>query len=432
MTAQMIIVLAIFILMILALISGKWQMSVVAVTACFLFVLTKSASFADAFSGFANKNTFLAASMMCLSRIFAKTSLLDKIVEKMNILNGKSGMAFLALMFFFIIVLGQFMGTSALMAIVISFAASLNTNENSTVTPSRVILPCSFLMYVWSQRLPIGNGAINYISTNAKYEGLGATPEQLLQLTDKFKGSIFTCIVLTIYCLLAFRLIPNKTINTTEDSNGKKSNGPAKKYTSAQETLIYCLFGIVMISLFLAKKLGDIMYVLPGISLLILYFTKTCELKEIVSVVTGHIVWMIAAMLGVSKVLGESGVGAVIGDFFLKVFGSNPNAYVVLFTFAIVTMLMGTFIGTGGTVSIMTPISAAVALQAGWDPRGLVIMVGFCAAMVVLVPTTPVMAMAYGACGFKAKDVIKFTLPFLAIAIITIVLGCNFMFPLIG
>ena len=96
------------------------------------------------------------------------------------------------------------------------------------------------------------------------------TPEQLLQLTDKFKGSIFTCIVLTIYCLLAFRLIPNKTINTTEDSNGKKSNGPAKKYTSAQETLIYCLFGIVMISLFLAKKLGDIMYVLPGISLLIL------------------------------------------------------------------------------------------------------------------------------------------------------------------
>ncbi len=424
---ELYIVLAIMLFMIVGFILNKWPFGVTTMICCVLLAVTGVFSIPEAFSGLSNKTTIMIAGMFAIVAAFGKTSLLRKIQDSMVALKGKSGLALLMAIYAVIVIFACFLPTTANMTIMLMFLVALgNTGD---ITPSRMTIPILAMISVWGTKLPLGMGATQYATLNAFYEGVTTSEGQLLGILDMFKMSIIPCVILTIYCLFAYKWLPNDPFDQTKLKEQKKKEEISKK----DETAIYIVFTVVLISLFFNKQLGDIMYLMPIMGILVLYFVKAMSLKEIVAALTGDPVWMIAGVLVMADALGKTGAGEVIGNAILKILGGNPSGLFVLFVFAVVTVLMTTFMSNSATRNVLVPIAASTCMAAGWDPRGVVLIVAFCANVAIAFPSgSPACGIAYAACGYKLTDTFKFTIPFIILAIVSVVLSANFWFPIAG
>ena len=407
---ELYIVLGIMAFMIFGFVLNKWPFGITTMICCVLLVVTGVYGVSDAFSGFSSQNIVLLAPMFAISAAFGKTSLLTKIQDKMIDLKGKSGLV---------------LPTTAEMTIMLMFLMALgNTGD---ITPSRMTIPILAMISIWGTKLPIGMGATQYITLNAFYEGMASGPDQLLSIFDFFKISIIPCALCTLYCLFAYKLMPNDSYDATKLKEVKKTEVIPKR----DETIIYIVFVVVMASLLFGKMLGDIMYVMPAIGILVLLLSKVMSVKEATSAMTQDAVWMAAGVLVMADALGDTGAGELIGSIILKILGGNPSGIMVMLVFAVVTTVMTTFMSNTATRNVLVPIAASTCMAAGWDPRGVVLIVAFCANVAIAFPSgSPACGIAYAAGGYKITKTLKFTLPFILIAIASIVFSANLFFPL--
>ena len=241
---ELYIVLAIMAFMIVGFVWNKWPFGLTAMTCCVLLALTNVYPIDKAFAGFTNKNVILVAPMFVLSAAFGRTSLLRKIQDKMVVLKGKSGFVLLVALYAVVIALACFLPTTAEMTLMLMFLVSLgNTGD---ITPSRMTIPILGMLSMWGTKLPIGMGAAAYATYNVYYEGMVTNEGQLLGFLDQFKVAIIPCILVTIYCLFAYKLMPNTSFDETKLKEQKKQEALPK----AKENIIYAVFVIVMGSLF--------------------------------------------------------------------------------------------------------------------------------------------------------------------------------------
>lgn len=421
------IVLAISAFMIIGFFLNKWPFGLTTMTCCVLLFLTGVFDLETSFSGLCNQNVILVSGMFVMSAAFGKTSILNKIRSKVSTLEGKRGILLLLCFYGLVIALAQFLPTTANMSIMILFLLSLS--DSGDITPSRMLLPVLGMISVWGTKLPIGMGATGYATLNARYEGLGASPDQLLTIFDKFKVSIIPCLLLTLYCMFAYKWMPNQPIDQEKLKNVKESKPISKR----DERIIYIVFVLVMASLFMNNILGDIMFVIPIVGTLVLAYTKAMDIKDIVKTISGDSVWMMAGVLVMAEAMGQSGAGEAIGTLIIKILGGNPHGLYVMFVFAAVTLIMTTFMSNSATGNILIPIAASTALAGGMDPRGIVLVVSICSGCAIAFPSgSPACSIAFATGKYKIPETFKFTLPFLVIGIITIVLSANFFFPIYG
>lgn len=425
---QLYIVLAILAFMIISFVVHKFPFGVTAMICCVLLVVTGFYTPAQAFSGFANQNIILLAPMFALSAAFGKTSLLKKIQNQMVILKGKRGYLLLAAMFAFIAVLAAFIPTTAMMTITLMFIIALgNTGD---ITPTTITIPALSILSVWCAVLPVGLGSTVFAQNNVLYEGIVTNENQLLQFLDYAKVAVVPSIICTIYAVFAYKLMPTKSNYNIGDVHESKEQAAISK---RDENIIYVVFVIVMLSLFFGTQLGNIMYVMPAIGVIVLLITKAMSVKETVGALTQDAIWMAAGVLVIANALGDSGAGEVIGNFILTILGGNPSGMMVLFVFAVVTTVMTTFMSNAATRNVLIPIAASTCLAAGWDPRGVVCIVFFCSNIAIAFPSgSPACGIAYGVGGYKIPQTLKYTLPFMAIAIVAVVLTANIAFPIYG
>ena len=362
-----------------------------------------------------------------MSMAFGKTSLLRKIQDSMMVLKGKNGFILLICLYAVVIVFAQFLPTTANMTIMLMFLMALgNTGE---ITPSRMTIPLLAMISVWGTKIPIGMGAASYITTNAFYEGMIANESHLLQIFDMFKVSIVPCLILTAYCLFCYKLMPNTTFEADKLKPVKEPKEP--ELDKKHETIIYVVFTLVMLSLFFGNMLGDKMYVMPAIGIIILLLTNSIKVRETVHAMTADAVWMIAGVLVMADALGASGAGTLIGEGILLILGGEPSGLFVMIVFAVTTVVMTTFMSNTATRNVLVPIAASTCLAAGWDPRGVVLIVTFCANVAIAFPSgSPACGIAFAAGGYKLTSTFKFTIPFILLAMASIVISCHIFFPI--
>jgi len=186
----------------------------------------------------------------------------------------------------------------------------------------------------------------------------------------------------------------------------------------------------VMIAFFFGTKLGNLMNLAPAIGVLILIYTGSLTAKEAITNMTGDMVWMIAGVLVVSDAMGSSGVGELIGSGILKILGDSPSGLVVMVVFAVVAIVMTTFMSNTGTAAILSPIAASMALAGGMDPRGIVLIVNIASIMAVAFPSgSAECALMFAAGRHSPVGLLKFTLPYLLIAVVTLVISASIFFP---
>ena len=198
-----------------------------------------------------------------------------------------------------------------------------------------------------------------------------------------------------------------------------------------KQKIVYAVFVAVMLCLIFNKVTGQFMYLAPAAGVIILIFAGCITAQEAAKDMTVDMIWMLAGVLIVADAIGSSGAADVIGNFILKIIGENPSALKVNFIFAAATVIMTTFISNMGTQSVLIPIAASVALAAGWDPRGLVLIIGTANYFAVAFPSgSGECAVAFAAGEYNPGKVLKFTLPYMILAILSCTISATLLYPI--
>ena len=423
---EMYIVLAVTLFMMIMFIWHKVHFGVTTMTCCIILAAAGIFDVKTAFSGFGNQIVVLIAPMLALSAVLGKTSLVAKISSLMDIMKNKRGILLVFTIYIVGAILAQFIPSTAVLTIMVVFLTTLgNTGD---ITTKRIILPLLGVLCAWKFRFPIGMGASTFATLNGLYEGIIADPQYALTMLDPFIYAIPSMIVLTVYCLFAWKLMPKEGV---VDQSALKQSKKTETLPHNQEMIVYAVFVLVMALMILNKWTGVLLYLAPGIGVLLLIYCGVLKVDEAVKSMTSDMVWMIAGVLVVADALGQSGAGDAIGNLVLDILGAHPGSFTVMLVFSAATVIMTTFISNMATQTVLIPIAASVALAGGWDPRGLVLIIGTANMFAVGFPSgSGEAAVAFAAGGYNPVKVLKFTIPYMILAIVSCAVTAEFMYPL--
>ena len=435
MNFNLIITLLVMVFMIVSFVIQKWSYGLTAMTCVVVLTLAGVIDVQTAFSGFSNTTTILIATMIVIAGQLSRTSLISRIRSLMAKAQDKGGILLILLICAFTALLTQLMGMTAVMAIMLLFVQTLKDDDASGISQSKMIFLCATMICTWFGRFPIGMGAALPLTTNAYYEGLvGGDSTQLLGIFDFMKVGLLPSIIGTIYCLFAWRLVPKQELRTDAiDLGAAGKQGGRAAMSQTHEMIVYLGFLVTLVSFFFSNRLGSYVYLIPAVIVIVFIFSGVMTSREAIAGLTGDMIWMVAGVLVFSTALSQSGAGEYIGNLVLKLLGSNPSGLTVTIVFTAVAMVMTTFMSNNGTVAILTPIAASTAVAGGMDPRAVVSLVSMASCLAIAFPTgCSAATIAFAVGGFNPIKMLKFTLPYDIIMMISLIISANIFFPVYG
>ena len=435
MNFNLIITLLVMVFMIVSFVIQKWSYGLTAMTCVVVLTLAGVIDVQTAFSGFSNTTTILIATMIVIAGQLSRTSLISRIRSLMTKAQDKGGILLILLICAFTALLTQLMGMTAVMAIMLLFVQTLKDDDASGISQSKMIFLCATMICTWFGRFPIGMGAALPLTTNAYYEGLvGGDSSQLLGIFDFMKVGLLPSIIGTIYCLFAWRLVPKQELRTDAiDLGAAGKQGGRATMSQTHEMIVYLGFLVTLVSFFFSNRLGSYVYLIPAVIVIVFIFSGVMTSREAIAGLTGDMIWMVAGVLVFSTALSRSGAGEYIGDLVLKLLGSNPSGLTVTIVFTVVATVMTTFMSNNGTVAILTPIAASTAVAGGMDPRAVVSLVSMASCLAIAFPTgCSAATIAFAVGGFNPIKMLKFTLPYNIIMMVSLIISANIFFPVYG
>ena len=435
MNFNLIITLLVMVFMIVSFVIQKWSYGLTAMTCVVVLTLAGVIDVQTAFSGFSNTTTILIATMIVIAGQLSRTSLISRIRSLMTKAQDKGGILLILLICAFTALLTQLMGMTAVMAIMLLFVQTLKDDDASGISQSKMIFLCATMICTWFGRFPVGMGAALPLTTNAYYEGLvGGDSSQLLGIFDFMKVGLLPSIIGTIYCLFAWRLVPKQELRTDAiDLGAAGKQGGRAAMSQTHEMIVYLGFLVTLVSFFFSNRLGSYVYLIPAVIVIVFIFSGVMTSREAIAGLTGDMIWMVAGVLVFSTALSRSGAGEYIGDLVLKLLGSNPSGLTVTIVFTVVATVMTTFMSNNGTVAILTPIAASTAVAGGMDPRAVVSLVSMASCLAIAFPTgCSAATIAFAVGGFNPIKMLKFTLPYNIIMMVSLIISANIFFPVYG
>lgn len=431
MNTQLIITLLVLVFMAVSFMGRKISFGMTGMISMLVLAVTGVVDINTAFSGFSNKTTILVATMMLVAGCIGKTSLVSVIRGKMSSIQQKNGIFLLLAILGFTIILTQLIGMTALMSVMLMLVVTLD--DDSDLSQSRIYFLIAAVNATWFGRFPIGMGATLPMIQNSYYEGLVSEhPEFLLGVFDYMKVGLIPSIVLTIYCLFAWKLIPKSKMDVNAMQHGAGESRKSQ-LTKFQEQIVWAVFGVIMLAFVFSTKLGNLVYLLPIAGCIVLVLTGVVSNQEASCTLAGDMVFCVAGVLVVSSALNSSGAGQLIGDFVLKMLGSNPSSVLVITVFCVVTTVMTTFLSNNGTIAIMTPIAVSTALAGGMNPKAVVLVVFCSSCLAIAFPTGCSAAMmAFSIGNQNPVKLLRFTVPFLILGMASLILSASIFFPVYG
>lgn len=440
-TTEMWLSLGVLAFFIIGLVLNKWPMGLTGMTCCVALALFGVVDISTAFSGLTNKLLIMLAALYVVSGAFAKTSLMDRIQGAMLTLQNQRGMVLAVGVFVMTILMGQFLPSAVLVPLMGTFTMALNTRAEGSVTPSRLMIPVTGLSPMWQYVLPIGTGLTTYATFNAYYEAFVTDESQLLTVFEPFIFRVIPCSFVLIWSLIGFRILPKVPASKRDAAPAAAPAAPAaaaataaapkekpRAYTARQEKIVYAVFVFVMLGLIFSMQLGDLMYVIPGVGVLILAFTKTLSMNEIKVHMCSDTVFLIVGILSLSSALSVTGAGTFLGETILGLMGENPTALMFMVIVCVVAVVMTSLMSNLATAAVLIPVAAVTAITAGWDPRPYAMAIytmAFCA--IILPSASSATAVGHATAGYSLKESLPFTIPFSLCGI----LGCVVAFLLL-
>ncbi|SFG69043.1 SLC13 family permease [Oribacterium sp. WCC10] len=423
MNTQIVITLCILAFMVVMLLTHKLPYGLTAMICCTAFVLTGVSDIKTAFSGFSSSTAIMVAAMIVVATQLSKTSVVQRLKNVMYRMQGKGEMLVLLTLALVTLGLSQFMGQVACISIMLLFVQTLQ--DDAKVTPAKALMAVCTINTLWTSKIPVAMGATMPGTINAFFEGVA--PEYAIGIADYFKVALIPGILGLIYCVACVKLIPDSDIKREEVSIKE-----VKVLSKKHETVVFVVFAVIMGAFFLSNVISkEVQNVIPVAGVLALMLTGVISLEDVQKTICSDMIFLIAGMSAVSTILGNTGVGELIGQTVLKILGGHPAPMFVIAVFCIVTSVMTNFLSNMGTMALMIPIAASTALAGGFNVQTVVLVTAASSWMAFVLPTGCAGSMiAFGTGNFNVGQTLKFTLPLFIIEVVSLIVSATMFFPI--
>ena len=215
-------------------------------------------------------------------------------------------------------------------------------------------------------------------------------------------------IYFVLLMLFINKVLPNTFVKPDEAEAAKASGLPDKlngRMIVSGVILVATVVGMVINSevcpMYICAAIGAVASVLTG----------CLSQKQMFASINWSTVFMIGGMTAVAKGVEASGLGTVIADWIMNLFGRNSSPIVIIMVIFLVTGVITQFMSNNAAVSLMAPIGIAIAQAMGIEPYAFVMAALFGSGICCLTPmATPILAFVMEGGHYTPKDIFRWGL----------------------
>ena len=427
MTIQMILALAILVIMIGLIMFDVLPFGAPPLLACMLLVVSGLSTVPEAFAGFTNSSVIMIASFMVVLAGVQKTRAMDKVKEALIALVNRGGYKSYVLLVIVVMVGASLVGggNTGYYVLILSLISTIPYTKK--MPTSKLMMPLGFATN--HPLIPI-NVALYYGVVSSVLETAGfMEPVSMI----KFSAVNFAmAVAFLVWSLVAYRLLPDHPIAAAEvDAQAKIEKTKAVPMEPWKEKVTVVAFVVSVVGMMLINNLGNMAYVIPGLSAMALLFMKVVDFKEFRENMFAPVILMMAGVIGVADALANSGFTAMIGEAIATALGTSVAPLLVIILFALLTSTCATFTGSNmGSVYIFAPIAIAACMSLGLNPTAAAAAVVVSGWQGGYMPIDGIPAMIMGMGKYKLPEFWKFTVPMYLIRIIALSVAAAVIFPM--
>lgn len=427
MTIQMILALAILVIMIGLIMFDVLPFGAPPLLACMLLVVSGLSTVPEAFAGFTNSSVIMIASFMVVLAGVQKTRAMDKVKEALIALVNRGGYKSYVLLVIVVMVGASLVGggNTGYYVLILSLISTIPYTKK--MPTSKLMMPLGFATN--HPLIPI-NVALYYGVVSSVLETAGfMEPVSMI----KFSAVNFAmAVAFLVWSLVAYRLLPDHPIAAAEvDAQAKIEKTKAVPMEPWKEKVTVVAFVVSVVGMMLINTLGNMAYVIPGLSAMALLFMKVVDFKEFRENMFAPVILMMAGVIGVADALANSGFTAMIGEAIATALGTSVAPLLVIILFALLTSTCATFTGSNmGSVYIFAPIAIAACMSLGLNPTAAAAAVVVSGWQGGYMPIDGMPAMIMGMGKYKLPEFWKFTVPMYLIRIIALSVAAAVIFPM--
>ena len=408
---------------VLMFLSGKFNFGWIGMFCSTFLCATGVLSFKDAYANFASTNVVMVAAMFILAGALSKTTLVDH-VRNWIMTKGTSGNS---IVFFYLLgslLLTQLVSPLGVIAMLLPLTAALD--ENSPVQPSQLLYPGAVVSHASQAMLPIGTGLTYFVSANALLEANGAV--ERLSVFDKSAVVFVPALIAFLYMsFIGWKHFPVIQI----DASKIKKAAEAKKIDPKTEKQIYVVFILTMIAICFNTYLPFPMHIIPIISDLVLGLLGCISMKEAKQYTNFDTILMLSGLLCLATAMQQTGAATLVADAIVNVLGGDPSPLMIMIAFYVVGATLTQIMSNSATYNVLIPLAIITCVARGVDPRGVVLAISCGTTGAMLTPmSSPSIAIAFGAGGYKIKDCFLACLPLWIIYGVAVIIMANVRFPM--
>lgn len=405
----------------------KVPISVIAITAMILLVLTGCLDKKTALGCFGNANVVMLGGMFIVSAGLNRTQMAKKMAQWVCKVAHGSFTFVLAGYVILTYLLCNFV-YSPLAICTVVFPMAVTVCKELDVSPSKMIYPILFVAVATCPALPLACGAqetaiINgYLETY--YPGTSMTIAQF-----GLGRSISGLVAVALSIFLCPKMISSS--NTAGIDTSVKAKAEKEALSPVKEVIGYVTFFVVMLGLFFADQLGLSSWQIAVVGAVVIGITGVLDKKEMVESMEIGMLMMYVGCLAIANALSATGTAELIGNACGKIIFASKSNIVANLVFYLVPFIMTQFMLNGGVEQIFYSLWAMTCCQLGCNPIGAMILclaAGQAAYFTPLATPAVPLAMRFG--GYDVKDLFKMGwLPTIILTVVSVV-SVAIIFPI--
>lgn len=432
MTPQISIVLAIFVVFIALILSGKVKIHVAAMMIPVALELTGILSFSDVWGGLLNSSVVMMASMFVVGSAISKTSLISR-MSKSLIKPGSSDVKIMMGLAVPILFLGCFINATATMVIMIPMITAICAENQRPL--SKFMYPAATLAQIWVGWLPTGGNAGGYLANNTIVENLGGvgTWDYFTMMIAKIPVIVF---MIPLVIWLSVKIAPDlgnipTLANAQEAAANQDKKKKASTLTPGQEKFVIAVFTLTVIGIVLCALSGISTWYPSTVAALVLVFSGILSDKEAISSMSNPVIFITIGTLPISTALKSTGADVLLADTFNQLTG-NMSPIMTMVLMYLACMILTQFVSNSAVNNTFKTLAALISVQNGYDARALMLCAQEGSSNCYLFPAAaPAMTMGYEAGGYNVKQHFKQGLYLSLVRFLCFVLYIPLIYPLV-
>ena len=402
--------------------------------ACLAFAVFGIVKFGDIFAGFGNDIIFLIIGMVVVGDALFETGVANLIGRRIVSLTGSNERAFIGALVVVTIPISAFLSNTATVATMLPIAASAIavsdgklTKKNTYMTIGMVSVAGGGLTLVGSTPQLIAHGFL----TEGGYGSIGffeiaAIGLPILALMIVYVLTVGYKLMKKVFDFPEIDSQSAETAQAGQEGAGSADGKPVKyqriaivRMCISVAVLIFCVTGFIcgLWTTGIVAMAGAVICIVTGC----ISQSKVFQKMNWTTVV------ILGCSFGIAAGLDQSGAGRMIAHGMVGILGENLTPWLLCAVLALVAVILTNFMSSTATAALLVPIAALVALELGYNVKGVVMSVAIAVNIGYTTPiSTPPITMTLSA-GYRFMDYVKVGGLFNAIAYLLAIS----LFPLI-